>query len=182
MSPLSPPSELDLKMAALYKRGKGLHTIAKMHGKTLSQARHAMRRAGVTLRSRAKARKLRALQEGPDDARVAAMYRTYGSIDAVCTKLHFTKNTVIASLRRSGVPIPPPGGRWKFPPHVRQAAVELAKERGSAVAAKRYGACPSTVQRWRQHGIEKPPRITLCFGCNQPTENAGPCDLCSLAM
>lgn len=182
MPPLSPPSELDLKMAALYRRGNGLHTIAKLHGKTLSQARHAMRRAGVTLRSRAKARKLRALQEGPDDARVAAMYRTYGSIDRVCTMLHFTKATIIASLRRSGVPIPPPGGQWKYPLNVRRAAVELAKKRGSAVAAKRYGACQSTVQRWRQHGIEDRPRTMLCFGCNQPTENAGPCDRCSLAM
>lgn len=182
MAALSPPSELDLKMAALYRRGKGLHTIAKRHDTTLSKVRNALRRAGVTLRTREKAYALRRIRPVIDDPKVATLFRTYGSIDRVCTVLHFTNATIIASLRRSGVPIPAPGGQWKFPLRVRQAAVELAKKRGSAVAAKRYGACQSTVQRWRQHGIEKPARTTLCFGCNQPTENAGPCDRCSLAM
>ena len=189
MPPLSPPSADDLEIAAEYTVAKiGMHTIAKRRGLTLSKVRCALKRAGVTeLRARVLAYDLRRIREFPGHDAIRSAYARTGSVNGACRELGLTYQTVIGSLRASGVPINPPGGRWKLPPTARAEIVAFAHRRGLREAAKRWGLNRSTVYWYRKaarHAALGPAPVATphpCDGCNFPTTDGRLCYRCQIA-
>jgi len=165
----------------------GLHTIAKRRGITLSKVRCALERARVKLRPRSVAYKMRQTREFPGDDAIRNAYLRKGTVNGTCRDLGLTYETVITSLRASGLPIHPPGGRWKLPAETRAEIVAFASRRGLREAAKHYRLNRSTVYWYRKAARKAALAPTPaakphpCEGCNFPTMDGRLCERCQFA-
>lgn len=172
----------DAQIVEMYGEGLGVRLIAKHLSLTPATIRAALHRNRVQMRSRAQADVARRKLLKPTDAKIARVFEETYSTKETIRKLHISRGYMLASLRRRGVEVRPPGVAWRVPPEKQREIATFAKKRGSRVAAVRYGLSRSTVMEYsRRHAPA--PRILIpqtCRGCSFPTTDGPMCDACQL--
>jgi transposase-like protein len=181
MSP-KPGTNADRQIVEMYGVGMGVRMIAKRLTLTPGIVRAALHRNRVQMRTRAEADVARRKLLKPSDGKIARVFEETYSTKETTKRLHISRGYMLASLRRRGVEVRPPGISWRVPPVKQREIATFATKRGSHVAASHFGLSRSTVMAYGKRHAAQPTRRrrVSCAGCGFPTTEGPLCGACQL--